>query len=615
MKKFQPLIILCLALSFCQTIVAQYNDRLLFTAELDGEFLSNAPTGRGLATMLTNTSFDTLCLDLVVGNLTNSISSINIYEVGTGNVVIDLTSALNNNRVQAYLTASDFNSSNWQQNLMNGAYYLGVDVGDASLMPAGKIMFQNHALFHAWLDTTQQVHTVTGLTGNANALAVFHFHPYDLDITYNIITLGLTGPITAAHLHYGQAGVAGGVAVDLGSGIDGNTVSGVAAAPNDFMDSLNAGSIYVNVHTATNTAGEIRGQAVVEERLAFEAVIDTAQQVHDVTNANTEGISYFATNITMDTLWIDAYLDSLSGNLTAAHIHEGPEGVAGGVLLDLSALINGNRVNGTITSGVDQALISKLMTGQAYVNFHTAANTAGEARGQIHKMARDGNVFTLEGTQQTPAISVAGYGNGFTSIDPYQKDVYFSYVADSLTGTPTGIHFHQAASGSSGAVVFDMANLFTSVGNTVIGSGAWYQNGTPAFDASMVEAFRTNEIYLNIHTQTNSAGELRGQAYRNQTVCDAFVTSTHKIGSTIKSLTVYPNPTNAELNIQLENTTTAQYQLRLMNVLGETVQNQTVLLNQGSNFLQINLNDYQKGVYFLVIDNGESQQTVKVMKY
>lgn len=615
MKKFHPLVILCLALCFGQTLSAQYNDRLLFTAELNGDYLGNAPTGRGVASLFANANFDTLCLDMVIGNLSNAITGVNIYEAGSGNVVVDLSSSLSGARVQANLTASDFGSANWQHNLMHGGYYLGVDVGDASLMPAGEIMFQNHALYHAWLDTAQQVHNVTGLTGNANALAVFHHHPYDLDLTYNITTLGLTGSITAAHLHYGQLGVTGGVAVDLGPGINGNIVSGTVAAPTGLLDSIAAGSVYVNIHTATNTAGEIRGQVMMEERLAFEAVIDTAQQVHTVANANPEGISYFATNTTMDTLWVDAYIDSLSGAITAAHIHEGATGSTGGVLVDLSALINGNRINGTVTAGVNQSLISKMMTGQAYINFHTAANTPGEARGQIHKMARDGNVLTLEGSQQTPAISVAGYGTGFTSIDPYQNDVHFAFAADSLSSAVSGVHFHQAAAGSSGGVVFDMGGLYTTVGNGIVGAGFWYANGNPAFDASMVEAFRTNEIYLNIHTLANSAGELRGQAYQNQTVCDAFVTSTHKIGSTIESLTVYPNPTSAELNIQLENTTTAQYQLRLMNVLGETVHNQTVLLNQGANFLQINLNDYQKGVYFLVIDNGESQQTVKVMKY
>ena len=69
----------------------------------------------------------------------------------------------------------------------------------------------------------------------------------------------LTGPATAAHIHLGGMGKAGNVVVPLcgpcKSGMTGTaTIS--AALMKDFTKHL----LYVNVHTAKNAAGEIRGQ-------------------------------------------------------------------------------------------------------------------------------------------------------------------------------------------------------------------------------------------------------------------------------------------------------------------------------------------------------------------
>ena len=69
----------------------------------------------------------------------------------------------------------------------------------------------------------------------------------------------LSGKAVAAHLHRGKAGVAGGVLLPLcGPCTTGQT--GTATIPSDAADTLERGLAYVNVHTARNAAGEIRGQ-------------------------------------------------------------------------------------------------------------------------------------------------------------------------------------------------------------------------------------------------------------------------------------------------------------------------------------------------------------------
>lgn len=75
------------------------------------------------------------------------------------------------------------------------------------------------------------------------------------------LTFGnLSGKAVAAHVHKGRRGVAGGVLVPL-CGPCKTGQSGSVQVSKEAADALRQGRAYVNVHTARNQAGEIRGQA------------------------------------------------------------------------------------------------------------------------------------------------------------------------------------------------------------------------------------------------------------------------------------------------------------------------------------------------------------------
>lgn len=72
----------------------------------------------------------------------------------------------------------------------------------------------------------------------------------------------LTGPASAAHIHLGKRGVPGAVAVALcGPCTSGASGTGTVTAAQ--LASMKSGGTYVNVHTAKNPNGEIRGQITV----------------------------------------------------------------------------------------------------------------------------------------------------------------------------------------------------------------------------------------------------------------------------------------------------------------------------------------------------------------
>jgi hypothetical protein len=78
-------------------------------------------------------------------------------------------------------------------------------------------------------------------------------------LTWKGTVSGLTGPATAAHFHSAESGKNGPVAVPI-AGADKGSFEGSAILTDAQAAELIAGKWYVNVHTATNKAGEIRGQ-------------------------------------------------------------------------------------------------------------------------------------------------------------------------------------------------------------------------------------------------------------------------------------------------------------------------------------------------------------------
>jgi hypothetical protein len=79
-------------------------------------------------------------------------------------------------------------------------------------------------------------------------------------LTWTVDYSGLSGPVTAAHIHGpAAAGANAGVLVPLGTNLA-NPIKGSATLTDAQVSDLEAGRTYVNLHTAENKGGEVRGQ-------------------------------------------------------------------------------------------------------------------------------------------------------------------------------------------------------------------------------------------------------------------------------------------------------------------------------------------------------------------
>jgi hypothetical protein len=81
-------------------------------------------------------------------------------------------------------------------------------------------------------------------------------------LTWKLTFAHLSGRAMQAHIHLGKRGKGGNVLVALCAPCK-NGQSGKALIARSVENDLEAGKTYVNVHTAKNPAGEIRGQIKV----------------------------------------------------------------------------------------------------------------------------------------------------------------------------------------------------------------------------------------------------------------------------------------------------------------------------------------------------------------
>ena len=82
------------------------------------------------------------------------------------------------------------------------------------------------------------------------------------------------------------------------------------------------------------------------------------------------------------------------------------------------------------------------------------------------------------------------------------------------------------------------------------------------------------------------------------------------------NLTLYPNPANGIANLRINTSASFNANLSLVNVLGQTVYNKQVILNGGTNSIQLDVSELAQGAYSVVIDskNGASIKKLMVTK-
>ncbi|PJG51016.1 CHRD domain-containing protein [Bradyrhizobium forestalis] len=101
---------------------------------------------------------------------------------------------------------------------------------------------------------------VPATTSSATGSADLNYDAASKKLSWTVTYSGLSGPATAAHFHGpAESGKNAGVAVAIPNAAS-SPVKGEATLTDAQAADLLGGKYYINIHTAANPGGEIRGQ-------------------------------------------------------------------------------------------------------------------------------------------------------------------------------------------------------------------------------------------------------------------------------------------------------------------------------------------------------------------
>jgi hypothetical protein len=180
---------------------------------------------------------------------------------------------------------------------------------------------------------------------------------------------------TITDIHRGAAGVNGPVVFDLGDPASPIEATWTGMTPADIAD-LQAGNLYLNIHTSGRPSGEIRGQILPRTVDNFSFPANAAQEVPPTDSTATGNCTADLAN-DASSLLVQCSHDAPSP--TNIHLHAAPPGQDGPVVFDFNHLVNPSSGNVPMTP----RLIADFAAGFLYVNIHSATYTEGEIRGQL----------------------------------------------------------------------------------------------------------------------------------------------------------------------------------------------------------------------------------------
>lgn len=231
-----------------------------------------------------------------------------------------------------------------------------------------------------------------------------------------------------------------------------------------------------------------------------------------------------------NTLIIVGSFTGLEGELATqlaggGHIHEGLAGTNGpisgtpnsttpqGPALLLDITTDNTNINGSFVNvfRLTDAQVGLLQARSLYINIHSQANLGGELRGQILPVSDVALLANMSGANEVPSIVANSNGNIVFDLQGNILTASGSFsglegdIAVDLAG---GAHIHDAVAGRNGPISI-LLNIKASDDNR---SGVFLasQNTFELTDAQ-VDLLLSQGNYVNIHSQANRGGELRGQ--------------------------------------------------------------------------------------------------------
>lgn len=143
--------------------------------------------------------------------------------------------------------------------------------------------------------------------------------------------------------------------------------------------------------------------------------------------------------------------------------------------------------------------------------------TVGTAQAQVIRFTAN-----LSGNQETPAVLTGAFGTATVTLDLGAQTVAWEIDVFNMPSGTTAGHFHVGPPGVAGPIVLNILppanisndyHLSGSAGASSPNFTARGEQGIRSWE-DFIQSLLGGQMYLNVHSQVNGGGEIRGQVIR-----------------------------------------------------------------------------------------------------
>ena len=175
-----------------------------------------------------------------------------------------------------------------------------------------------------------------------------------------------------------------------------------------------------------------------------------------------------------------------------------------------------------------------------------------------------------------------------TAPDP---TVNASFVLSSVTLTQATVDFDASNSLNASSYTWDFGNATGGTGPTP--TATYLQNGTYFVQLTVANGCGTADTIIEVTVAGISVNE----------------------DELASSLNIFPNPTKDVVNVVIENPSTNDYSVELIDALGQLIEEQSVQDARGRTELRFDMSSRAQGVYLLRVRTGKATITRRITRY
>ncbi len=256
---------------------------------------------------------------------------------------------------------------------------------------------------------------------------------------------------------------------------------------------------------------------------------------------------------------------------------------------------NCSAVSNTITTNVSNAPTPTISAGGPIVL------CAGDSV-ILTSSTGDSYLWTNFGTSQSIVVKDSGtYSVVVTNADACDGVGVSNSITVDVNPQPAAA-FTQAAQGSAYVIAFT---------NTSTGAVSYnwnFGNGQTSNSVSPTHTYTANGTYTVTLTATN--GNCTDVTTGTVTIVGVGV---EEVANTIENIRLYPNPNSGTATLELSTSTNSEVQLSILDLAGRNLLSQVQQLSSGTNSIQINTTEFSAGVYFIQLQSGTINKSVRMI--